>query len=811
VVEDEPLPPRRGRPDIPADLEAICLKCLEKSPARRYQKAEGLRDDLGRFLDGRPVLARPVAPWQRLWRRARRRPAHAALAALTVALVALVVGSADRLAQDDRRLNRVNTELGKANDATRRSEERARVQAAQLAKREAAVRRGKSASARQLADRSLQTGDVELALRHLDDDDPAAQRAGFAGQYLSSLCRRRLVLFQGHRDSVYALAVAPDGRVVATGGLDRSVILWDLASGHALATLVGHTRPVFCVAFSRDGRILASLADDGSGSEIRLWDVATGRAWEGELSAGGLYALSFARDDRELITASRANGRDSLRREPLLAWALDSVRRRLDTRPRPYTGELRHGLAGAPSAEPWDLVQRFGMATLPDGRTLAVRSGQESILLHDLGSGERLAVARTCGGAVRFQAVSDQRAVLRPSDWERANASVGFLAGSPEPCVQTAQAVTSFACSPDGRLVALAGPGWPPTLYDSERRQPVARYQLGNPRIVRAMAFTPHGDSLILAGDTPEVRLWRLRPPEEPLTWVGHPAEVWGLAFSADGRTLASAADDHTVRLWDAATGAERRVQNGHDSLVTDLAFSCDGKTLASGSFDGTVRLWDPADGVCREILQGPAGRVRTVAFSPDGATLASAGTEPMVRLWNPATGRVVGPPLAGHTGKVEALAFSPDGTRLVSGDSEKALLVWDVARRERVAAWEGPVGLLCMAFSPDGRTLVSGHADGSLLSREFPSGQVRSVLHAHSWSVFKVAFDPSGMTLASVGWDGKVKLWDPATGQGLMELTGHEGAVHALAFSADGAAMATGDYRGAIKVWRVHGRQGRE
>jgi WD40 repeat protein/tRNA A-37 threonylcarbamoyl transferase component Bud32 len=822
VVEDEPVPPSRRRPGIPADLEAVCLKCLEKSPADRYPTADALRNDLDRFLDGRPVSARPAPPLRRCWARVRRHPSHAAVAVLAFALA---VVSVTWQVEESVESKQHNAALQKAQDAARRSDERARDQAEQLAGREAAVGRLRSDSQLQLAFRSFQEGDIELALQQLDEagaDVGRTLHAGFAWRYINSLGRRRLTLLRGHTDSVYALAVSPDGRTLATGGLDQTLILWDLATGRPRATLAGHAGPVLRATFSPDGRTLATLASDRQGPGVRLWDMATGREWHGRVAVGlNVFAVSFARDGHTLVTASPADAPGSSMPGGLLAWDLDLEGRIADDLPRPFAEEIgtaaadprgafrRFGIESlavrTAAADPHGTFRRFGIEALAGGRTLAVEAGNGSVRLFDSGSGEQLAVARWGDMAAGFQAISDQRPVLGPTDWERAEASVRLLTGAaPVPFVQTPRGVTAFACSPDGRTLALAGPGWAPTLYDAELRLPIGHYRMGNPKSVRSLCFTPDGGTLIITGDDPVVRLWRLRTPPDPLSFFGHPGEVWGLAFSPDGRTLASAADDHTVRLWDAATGEGRGVLRGHNSLVTDVVFSGDGKNVATAGYDGTVRLWDPTTRLVRATLSGHTDRVRAVAFSPVGATLASAGSDSTIRLWDADTGRSLGLPLIRHNDTIEAIAFSPDGARLVSGDAGKTLVVWDIAGRVPVATWPAPSGVYGLAFSPDGKTLVSGHSDGSLAVRDFPSGKVRLNLPAHSRCIFKVAFDPTGTTLASVSGDHTVKLWDPETGQQLTTLGGHQSPVHALAFAPDGGTLATGDFGGMIKLWRV-------
>src|SRR5262245_4679968 len=285
VVAADPAPPHTLNPCVDRDLETICLKCLQKEPHRRYGSVEALVEDIERWLHGEPVRARPVGKVERALKWMRRRPALAAL---------LVVSALAVLAQFGAGLWYVLS-LREERDVARRQQEaaeEARKRTAALAIDESAARSREEQqrlraeaqfdqarrllfTAQVLRAAAVRERDPAEAVRLLDDTRACPlDLRDFAWGFTRRVARRDSLTLWGHTPDVLSVAFTADGKFLASGDEAGTIKLWEVASGKELVSFEAHRSRVWSLAFSLDGKTLASAGDDW---KLRLWEVPSRR------------------------------------------------------------------------------------------------------------------------------------------------------------------------------------------------------------------------------------------------------------------------------------------------------------------------------------------------------------------------------------------------------------------------------------------------------------------------------------------------------------------------------------------------------
>jgi len=782
VRSQEPVPPSRLRPALPRDLQTVCLKCLQKEPGRRYVSAAALANDLRRFLAGEPVQARPVGHWEQAVKWVRRRPAVAALLAVSGLAALALVGFGVGIWYN----GQLQAALREAESQRTRADELRGEAESQRAQFELLQRQTRYVRDIDLAWRSWQSAHINRVREILDGPGCPPELRGWEWGYLRGLCHKEVRVLEMEGNAV-SVAYSPDCRWLAAGNwgdmksLEKpgTVVVWETGRWRKRWEFRG-AKAFHQVAFSPDSRWLASGNNDHT---AQVWDVARGELVRTLKEADAVRTVAFSPDGRTLASAGREAGItlwDTVtwqpvrvmkgHTDPILQVAFSPDGRRLasvgqDRALRLWdtaTGETVVMVAKA------HVHQISGVAFSPDGGTLATCSEDNTIKLWDVATGE-------------------ERLTLRHAEWVR-----------------------TVAFHPGGERLASAASDGTVRQWDAATGKEVAILRGHTSTFVSAVAFSPDGGQLASASLDGTVRLWDPTVTSQEFRHLGgQPGSiVYALAFAPTGGMLASACRDGTVRLWDPASGAEMHTLHGHQGWITGVAISPDGRQVASvGQQDGTVRLWDAATGQAILTLQAHEGGGSRVTFSPTGRVLASSGPDGTIKVWDLADGRLVRIfPCWTDGGGV---AFSPDGRLLAFNGPDHAIRLADPATGEEVGRLRGHTeAVYSLAFSPDGRLLASASEDNMAKVWDVAGRRELHTLRGHMKGVTGVAFSPDGWRVATCSHDKTVRLWNPDSGQEVFTFSLPQCFFYGVAFSADGrrlcACDANSDGSIPILVWEA-------
>jgi eukaryotic-like serine/threonine-protein kinase len=766
LIHEEPVVPSWLIPGVPRDLETICLKCLEKEPARRYASALELADDLQRFLANQPIQARPSSVLYRWGKFARRNRGVVGgvlgiVAALVVGtVVAVVLALGERQARNRADANALRADRNATSALHEAS--RARVASAVLA-----------------------LAAFEYAEADQDLDAIPSDLRDWEWRHLHSR------LMDAHPTVTH---LPPDYRTIETR----------LPTGRCL--VARHVT---------NGRL--GLVDTRTGNMIRQLPI--GRlVGVGETHTGIILMIAppdaplVLMDERGALEQTQIvmgeNPGPAAMTEDCATLAVvekGSVALR-DGR----TGALRRTLAGV-----GPLTQ---LVFSPDGALLAGVGVNFTVTVWDTSTGEAVGVCRGHELIIHGVAFHPKEKLLL--SWSGDGTVRQWHLPHCEPAgnmLGHKRHVSVAAYSTSGAWIASGAADGAVHLWRTEDGAEIKVLSV-HAGPLDWLAFEPGDTALVTANQDGMLRRWPLWMLDDPCILRGHTSYVYPVACSPDGRWIASGGWDNVIRLWDAASGKPIRVLKGATGFIASIAVSPDGTRLAARSMDGRLRIWDPATGTPVYNLEDggledsrpsnvPDYRwacflPQNVAISPDGTTVA-CGHNNQVRFWDLSTGREQARLTVQVQGSIRHVVFSPSGRQLAIAATEPAvcLIDRDTGAIQRTLA--GPTSLqYAVSFSPDGHWLAAAGEDRVIRIWDTTTGELERELRGHTDQVFTVVFHPDGHRIASGGRDHYVRIWDPATGDEMVRLQGHSDYVFSLAFSPDGSTLISGSGDTTVRIW---------
>jgi WD40 repeat protein len=607
-----------------------------------------------------------------------------------------------------------------------------------------------------------------------------------------------MATLNGHTDTVYAVAVSADGKLVATASGDKTVRLFDAATGKELRTYggpQGHTKMVLTVAFSPDGRTLASGGEDNT---LKLWDVPVSSPLHTLAQQQALHCIALSPDGTKIACGLKDgavkifNVADSKELFNLPGHTQTVTRVSFSA-----NGQVLVSASQDQTLRYWSVAngQLIGGAGAHRGPVQQVALHPNGVAAYSVGDDGLLkfwtvppvaarALAGHTGDILTMALSADGTQVLTGGADKTIRGFTFANGANNRQLTGAASSVTAVGMNAAATLIAGGTQNGDLHLWTAADNKPLVQF-LAHAGTLTSLSFHPQGTQLLTGGEDGLVKTWTM-PPLASIQ-IDTPQVRTLVLPSADGKKFLTAGADGIVRSWDVAKKAVERQYSSHNGAVNAIALHPNGQVLISGGADGTLRFWNTAMAKESNRIGAHGGSLQALALHPAGTHVVTRGSDGTAKVWQLP---VVPAKTLAHMDQVTCVAVTADGTKVASGSSDKIVRLWNLTTGAKERDFAGPtLPISCVAVGTDGKLLAAGSLDKTVHIWSTVDAKILNKIMLPA-AIGALALSPDNKTLVVGLADGSIRVLDPETGKGRKVFAQHASAIVSLVFTPQGDSL---------------------
>ena len=539
-----------------------------------------------------------------------------------------------------------------------------------------------------------------------------------------------MTLLAGHTGIIHRADFNFDGRVVATGGADGKVLLWNTESGQIQLEIEAHEYSIDNLAYHPNKQQVATTS--ASENCVKLWDTGSGIESAKIVVGHIINDLDYNKDGSKIVTADQSG--------TIKIWTTNPGKELLSIE---STGRIFNNVIFSPDSS---LIVASG-----ENHKISIWDAQNGQLKRHINAHTELITDLSFDPSGNKIASASYDKTTKIWDVQSGRKLLTLLGHQNK--------IHSIDYNGNGSRLATASEDGIIKVWDvtpNNDNVPIRNHKSS----VTSINFSQDKMYFVTTSTDGTAKLWQLESKQIRHVFShGKNSEIQLLtsAFSNDSLYVATGGKDSKVFIWEVTTGRVLRELMTEEKEIYSLSFSSDGRHLAVGG--KSVSLWNLESGELADILLGHEGEIHCLNYSPDGKKIATAGQDTEINIWNTKTGNLTFS-LSGHSMEIRKVIFSNDGLRLGTASLDGTIKIWNLEKRQvirSISIW--PEIPQSIAFSPDGIQIASCSKNKIAKVWDIYSGQVVLTLTGHSAEITDIKYSSDGQTIATVSADKTIQF----------------------------------------------------